>query len=180
MTNGRLHAMGATGIVVAAIMTMSACATGSVDTAPGSSVPESVATGTTASPDPQEEQARPGAVESYLAWLEASRVPDVDAACARLTPELVTRMLAELNETGPLHAESCEEMITVTAELYRAAGQGAEVDIVVQQETETDATLFVTSLASGDCGTIVMTRTGADWLITEQSEECAVETGTTS
>ncbi len=84
-------------------------------------------------------------------------------------------MLAELNETGPLHAESCEEMITATAELYRAAGQSAEVDITVQEETETDATLFVTSLASGDCGTIVMTRTDADWLITEASKECAGE-----
>jgi hypothetical protein len=84
-------------------------------------------------------------------------------------------MLAELNATGPLHAENCVEMITATAELYRAAGQSAEVDIVVQQETETDATLFVTYLATGDCGTVVMRRTGADWLITEASKECAGE-----
>ena len=82
-------------------------------------------------------------------------------------------MIAELNEDGIIHVETCEEMITVAAELYRASGQSPEVDISVQHETDTDATLFVTYLATGDCGTVVMTRTGTDWIITDQSQECA-------
>lgn len=168
-----MRAVGATGIVVVAILTTSACATQTGAPTPQPPVPVPIATGTAPSPDPQQQDHdRPGAEESFRAWLEASRVPDVDAACSRLSPGLVERMLAELNQTGPLHAASCEEMIAATAELYKAAGDSAEVDITVQEETDTDATLFVTYLASGDCGTVVMARTAADWMITEQSHEC--------
>jgi|GEM_PF-1450734 len=110
------------------------------------------------------------AVEGFRAWLEASRIPDADVACAGLTPELVTRMLDEMSARG-FEVSSCEEMITATAELYRAFEQDAEIDIDVRSETETDATLFVTYDASGDCGLVVMRREGADWIITEQSEE---------
>ena len=103
----RGRVMWATGIVMVAMMTMTACATHPVETHP-----VDAAAGSAGEEPVQEEQARPGAVESYLAWLEASRIPDAEAACASLAPELVTRMLAELNATGPLHADSCEEMIT--------------------------------------------------------------------
>ncbi|MDO9399003.1 MAG: hypothetical protein Q7T71_20850 [Herbiconiux sp.] len=113
------------------------------------------------------------ATEGFLAWLSASRAPDAAAACSALSPDLVTRMIDELNATSPAPVHSCEEMITATAALYRAVGDDPTVDISVQDETATSATLFVTYLASGDCGTVVMERTGADWTITEQSTECA-------
>lgn len=152
------------GALLAALLTMSGCAADSGAAAPEPSASETV---------PPQGQTESTPVDSFLAWLEASRVPDVDAACDPLAPELVARMIAELSTSGMLQVETCAQMITATAELYRALGQSAEVDIAVQQETETDATLFVTYLASGDCGTVVMARTGAEWIITEQTEECA-------
>ncbi|MGY1550575.1 hypothetical protein ACW5CM_02190 [Microbacterium sp. A588] len=121
---------------------------------------------TTSSPDTD-------ATTSFLAWLDASRVPDLDAACAPLSPELVARMLAEMQRDGFPEVSTCEEMITVAAELYRAFDQSAEVTIDVQSETASDAVLFVTYLASGDCGTVVMERPASEWVITEQTEECA-------
>jgi len=114
-----------------------------------------------------------GAADAFRAWLDISRIPDTAASCAALSPDLATRLVAELNERGPVHVSNCDEMIAVTAELYRALGQDAQVDISVRQETPTDATLFVTYLATGDCGTVVMTRPGTDWIITEQTRECA-------
>lgn len=113
------------------------------------------------------------ATESFLAWLEASRVPETDAACAQLTPKLVDRMLTEMQSEGFAEVSTCEEMITVTAELYRAFDQSADVDVAVQSETVTDAVLFVTYLASGDCGTVVMERAASTWVLTELTEECA-------
>ncbi|HCS60228.1 MAG TPA: hypothetical protein DIW46_02360 [Microbacterium sp.] len=113
------------------------------------------------------------ATTSFLAWLTASRVPEVDEACAPLAPDLVDRMLAEMRSDGFPEVSTCEEMITVSAELYRAFDQSAEVDIDVQSETASDAVLFVTYLASGDCGTVVMQRPASEWIITEQTEECA-------
>ncbi len=172
----RRRVMTAIGIAGVSIMILSACATGPADPAPDVSASEPASSepvaGSAASPDPQESPTT-GAVDSFLAWVDDSRVPNVDAACARLTPELSARMIAELNASGQLQVDSCEEMIAATAELYRALGQSAEVDIAVQEETATDATLFVTYLASGDCGTVVMTRPASEWVITEMSQECA-------
>lgn len=153
-------------------MMLSACA----PAGPGSSegTPStSEAPAASASPIPDASAATMGAVDGFLAWLDASRKPDAEAACRQLSPELVTRMLAELNAQSPVQAGTCEEMITTTAELYRATGQDPAVDVAVQEETATAATLFVTYLASGDCGTVVMQRPGADWIITELSQECA-------
>jgi hypothetical protein len=114
-----------------------------------------------------------GPVESFRAWLEASRKPDADAACAQLTPALQERMITELNASGVSAVTTCAEMITATAELYRALAQSAEVDVTVESETSADATLFVTYVDSGDCGTVVMEKSAARWMITELSQECA-------
>jgi len=164
-----------------AIGAMSGCSANTADSSPvaGSATPTPSAltptpSAPTESPLPQDAESQPGATEAFLVWLEASRVPEVDVACAGLAPELVDRMITELNAEGFAQVETCEEMITAAAELYRAFDQNADIDIAVESETETDAVLFVTYLASGDCGTIVMTRTGADWIITEQSQECAL------
>lgn len=146
----------------------SACAATSGPGSTGVSAAPDAGSRALSSPSASEE----GPVESYRAWLAASRVPDVDAACAALAPELQERMISELNAGGAMRVGTCEEMIAATAELYRALGQSADVDIVVQGETATDATLFVTYLSSGDCGTIVMTRAATAWIITERSEEC--------
>jgi hypothetical protein len=123
----------------------------------------------TAEPPAAESQS---ASDGFREWLEASRLPDVDIACARLTPDLVTRMIAELEAHGMTGVSNCEQMITASAGLYRSLDLSAEVDIAVQSETATDATLSVTYLASGDCGTVVMTRPGTEWILTDQSMEC--------
>lgn len=114
----------------------------------------------------------PDATTSILTWLEASRAPDVEAACAALAPELVDRMIDEMRSDGFPEVSTCEGMVTVTAELYRAFDQTAEVTVDVQSETESDAVLFVTYVESGDCGTVVMERSAAAWIITEQTEAC--------
>lgn len=164
-----------TGAILVVMMTMTSCAAGT-DTAgsevatPGPASPTPVAAET---PAPIETEPSQSATEGFREWLEASRLPDVDTACARLTPELVTRMIAELEANGVTGIDSCEQMITTTAELYRSLDQSAEVDVAVQDETDTDATLFVTYLASGDCGTVVMERAATEWIITQQSMECA-------
>lgn len=168
MTSWGRRSLDVAGIGLIALMALSGCATAPTATPS----PAAVVTQAPTSPAPTD-QAASGAVESYLAWLTASRTPDVDAACAALSPDLVARMIAELNGTVPTPVGSCEEMIAATAALYRAVGDDAAVDVAVQQETPTDATLFVTYLASGDCGTVVMKRGGASWIITEQSQECA-------
>lgn len=157
-------------VLVAAGLMMSACA---APPSPQGTTAPAETTAPSPSPPPSAEEADPlGPVDTFLAWLEASRAPDVEKACAGLTEELAARMIAELNSSGPFQVTSCEEMITATAELYRAAGQSAEVDVTVQQESDTDATLFVTYVDSGDCGTVVMSRSATGWIITEQSEEC--------
>ncbi|WP_240044005.1 hypothetical protein [Plantibacter flavus] len=160
--------------LLAASMVLSACAPAS--TSPTESAPpatSSEAPAASASPLPDAAPTAMGAVDGFLAWLDASRKPDPETACRQLSPELVIRMLAELNAQSPVQAGTCEEMINTTAELYRATGQDPAVDIAVQEETATAATLFVTYLSSGDCGTVVMERPGTDWIITELSQECA-------
>lgn len=158
-------------MLLAAGLMVSACAPSpSPQTTPGPTAavtPSASAESSAPEPTPQ-----PGPVESFLAWIEASRAPDTERACAGLTPELADRMIAELNSSGQVQVTSCAEMISATAELYRALGQSAEVDVTVREQTDTDATLFVTYLASGDCGTVVMERSATDWIINALSEEC--------
>jgi len=173
--NGRVTAL--IGIAAATLLLSACTANPSEETPHHAAAPSGVAAqkaeSRTPAPATTTAPARPGAAAAFRAWLDASRIPDAAASCAALSPELATRMIAELNERGPIHVSSCEEMIAVTAELYRALEQDASVDIAVQQETATDATLFVTYLATGSCGTVVMTRPASDWIITEQSRECA-------
>jgi len=168
MITERRRGIWATGIVLAAILTMTGCGGGEPAPSPSPSAPETLTPETFPPPVPSEQSAS----DAFLAWVEASRTPDVDTACAGLSPELADRMITELNAGGAITVQTCEEMIAAAAELYRATGQSADVDISVQEETDTDATLFVTYLASGDCGTVVMKRTGSDWIITDQSQEC--------
>ncbi|WKK72653.1 hypothetical protein Q0F99_06890 [Rathayibacter oskolensis] len=174
MIDVRRRMTGVLGLAVLATFAVTACTTSPVDSggeaSAVSSATSAAAPAASEAPEPEPEQS---AEDGFRDWLAASRAPDAASACAGLSPELAARMVAEMNDTGPLHVESCDAMITATAELYRATGQSAEVDIAVQQETATDATLFVTYLASGDCGTVVMTRPATSWIITEQSEECA-------
>ncbi|MDR6611220.1 hypothetical protein [Leifsonia sp. 1010] len=175
MTHRSSRVLTAIGIVALALTATTACTTGADSPEPSASVSEPT---TSASPNPSRQpdsgqRATTGAAESFSAWLAASRVPEVDTACAGLAPQLVQRMIAELNANAGVSVSTCEEMIAASAQLYKAAGQDASVDIAVQHETAADATLFVTYGASGDCGTVVMHRAGTAWIITEQSEECA-------
>ncbi|MFJ2550730.1 hypothetical protein [Microbacterium sp. NPDC087591] len=178
MTTWRASRYGKTTIAAAVFVVMMALAScspgtdasGSATATPTAASPTPVAVET---PEPAETESPQSATDGFREWLEASRLPDVDTACARLTPELVTRMIAELEANGVTGIDSCEQMITTTAELYRSLDQSTDVDIAVQHETDTDATLFVTYLGSGDCGTVVMTRPATEWIITDQSTECA-------
>jgi len=163
------------GIVALALTATTGCATGAPAPGPSASVsqPAPSATPNPSAGSDSGEPAATGAAEAFSAWVAASRAPDVDAACAGLAPQLAQRMIAELNANAGVAVSTCEEMIAATAQLYKAAGQDASVDIDVRHETTSDATLFVTYGASGDCGTVVMHRTGTAWAITEQSQECA-------
>jgi ketosteroid isomerase-like protein len=161
----------AAALVALTIMTVSGCAASPTAESPQTSASASAAPESSASPE-ESQPPQTGATEAFLAWVEASRIADVDTACAGLAPDLVTRMIAELNASGATGVQTCEQMIAATAELYRAVGDDGTVDVAVQDETATDATLFVTYTASGDCGTVVMHRTGTDWIITDESQEC--------
>lgn len=172
---------GATGIAVLAILAVSGCVPTPADPPSATSTPAATSTEsatpapapTEAAPPPEEQPTGQSAADGFRAWLAVSRAPDAAAACAGLAPELATRMVDEMNATGPIPVESCEQMISTTAELYRATGQSTDVDIAVEQETESAATLFVTYLSSGDCGTVVMELTGTEWILTDQSKGCA-------
>lgn len=154
--------------------TTGACSTGPD---PGPAEPAVSAPGPSAAPatpDVETSAAPPsGAVEAFRAWLKASRKPDPAAACAGLAPALQRRMIAEINSSGPVRVSTCEQMIAATAQLYRAAGDDGTAEVAVQEESSTAATLVVTYGSSGDCGTVVMDRRRGDWVITEQSQECA-------
>lgn len=137
--------------------------TGTPSPAAPSSTPDAIET-----PDPSASDATSPEL-AFRTWLAASREPDTDVACGYLTDELVDRMLAEL-EAGGIPVDSCAEMMSTTAALYKAVGDTGEVEIRTLSETETDAVLDVTYLG-GDCGTVALQRTEADWIITEQTEE---------
>lgn len=160
--------------LAAAALMLTACTAAPSAPAEPADSPSAVSTeAPSATPAPAASaDAADGPVESFRAWFEATRTPDPAAACAALSPALAERMLAELNQNG-LALTTCEEMIQATSELYRATSQSADVDVQVQSETATDATLFVTYGASGDCGTVVMHRDAASWIITDESRECA-------
>lgn len=111
------------------------------------------------------------AIDTYLAWLAASREPDVDVACDLLTDELIDDMLTGFRDTG-WPVGSCAEMTTMTAELYRATGSSAEVDVQVVDESPDAVTLWVTYADGGDCGTVALERRPG-WIITENSEGCS-------
>lgn len=155
-------------IALAAVV-LSGCAPAASEATPSPSAPAAPSASGTPTPEPTVEPV--GAEQGFRTWLELSRIPDAPAACALMTPALIEKMLAEVAASG-MPMSSCEEMIALTAEAYRATGTDAEVSIAVQEETATAATLFVTYLSSGKCGTVVMERAGDSWILTEQSEVC--------
>lgn len=153
-----------------------ACGSSDSDSGATQSPASTPSASATAEDTPADEDTAPGAgldpVETYLAWLEASRIPDVEEACGYLSDELIDRMLAEMAAGGYAGVQDCAQMTTLTADLYRTFNQGAEVDVQLTEETAENAELFVTYLDSGECGTIALTTQGAGWIITEQSEGC--------
>lgn len=119
-----------------------------------------------------EENVRVTPVESYFAWLAASREPDAALACSLMSDELQKRMISEFEATLGTQFPDCNTMIATTAAMYSATGASAEVDVTVVSETASEATLFSTYVGSGKCGTIHLTSTNAGWMLTEQSEGC--------
>ncbi|MGP6171631.1 hypothetical protein ACTU6V_10525 [Microbacterium sp. A204] len=111
-------------------------------------------------------------VESYLAWLAASREPDAVLACSLMTDELQKRMISEFAGTLGTQFPDCKTMITATAAMYSATGASADVNVEVVSETASEATLFSTYVGSGKCGTIHLKSTNDGWMLTEQSEGC--------
>lgn len=64
----------------------------------------------------------------------------------------------------------CADMIATTADIYRTTGATADVDIDVLEESSAGTLLFV-RYAAGSCGRVELVPSGADWIITENSEE---------
>lgn len=133
----------------------------------------------TASIAPEEPSDQPstelmGPVETYLAWLEASREPEASVACGYLTDELQERMLDEFAATyGADEVSTCEDLTVMTAQMYAAFQQSDEVDVQILEHNEETATLFVTYVDTGECGTIAMHRIPAGvWMINAMSEAC--------
>lgn len=118
-------------------------------------------------------EALPGPVETYHAWLAASRQPDAARACELMTDELQASMLAGFAATLGTQFPDCETMITTTAAMYEATGASADVTVEVVSETASEATLFSTYVGTGKCGTIHLRATSSGWVLTEHSEECA-------
>lgn len=130
----------------------------------------------TSVPDPAEAPPATGEgetpAESFLAWFDASRAPDVDTsvACGYMADELVERMLAELAANGWASIGDCAAMVTATAELYSAFGVEPEVRVETRSQTAKRAELWVV-YPGGDCGIVVLRPEGARWIMTEQTEE---------
>lgn len=118
------------------------------------------------------EDVRATPVESYLAWLAASREPDAALACSLMSDELQKRMISEFSASLGTQFPDCNTMITTTAAMYTATGASAEVTVEVVSETASEATLFSTYIGTGKCGTIHLTSTHDGWMLTEQSEGC--------
>ncbi|UJP41373.1 hypothetical protein [Cellulomonas palmilytica] len=150
--------------------TTSSGATASPTTATTSPSPTVAATtspaaGATAAPAGDE-----GPEDSFRTWLAASRAPDTATACAYMTPELTDRMLGELTAQGLPGITDCPSMIELTAGLYAAVGQSADVEVALVEETDEHAVLDV-AYASGDCGKVVLVPGAGHWVLDERSEE---------
>lgn len=165
-------------LLAIALLTLSGCTAVNSPSSESPSVASPAATDAPASetspvatPTSEETGAPETAEEAFRAWLTASRLPDAETACGYMSDSLVQKMLDELRTQGT-PASDCDTMITTTAELYRALGQSAEVDIDVVREDDETAVLFVTYVG-GDCGTVDMVRRAGGWVMTEMSEECA-------
>lgn len=109
------------------------------------------------------------AEDAFRTWLAASREPDTTVACAYLNEALTERMLSEMRASG-FPVTDCADMIATTADIYRATGATADVDIDVLEESSAGTLLFV-RYAAGSCGRVELVPSGADWIITENSEE---------
>ncbi|HIY66477.1 MAG TPA: hypothetical protein H9830_09400 [Candidatus Agrococcus pullicola] len=111
-------------------------------------------------------------VETFLAWLDASRIPEPDLACGYMSDELIDKMIDEFQTNYGTDPGGCEGLTRLTAELYETFNQSAEVSIDVASENETHAVLFVTYLESGDCSMVAMENTGSGWIMTDQTTSC--------
>jgi|SRR5690606_10302944 len=109
------------------------------------------------------------AEDAFRTWLAASREPDTTVACAYLNEALTERMLSEMRASG-FPVTDCADMIATTADIYRTTGATADVDIDVLEESSAGTLLFV-RYAAGSCGRVELVPSGADWIITENSEE---------
>ena len=170
-TRSALSLLGATAALVLAGCASTPDITPPAD-APDVSPAPAPAPASPAAPEEAGEGAQAGPVETYLAWLAASREPDAARACSMMTSELQQRMLDEFAATLGAQFPDCETMIVTTAEMYAATGASADVDVEVVSETAAEATLFATYTGSGKCGTIHLQSGSSGWVLTEQSEEC--------
>ncbi len=112
-----------------------------------------------------------GPEESFRTWLAASREPDAATACDYLTPALVRRMVAQLQQDGWPGIDDCASMTEATASLYAAAGSSTDVDLEVEQHDARRAVLDVRYRDTGKCGIVVLRPGTGHWVITEQSEQ---------
>lgn len=165
-------------LVCAALL--SACTGADTDDASGTASPTTAAT--TASPSATTAPPTAAATEiprgdggpeaSFLTWLAASRAPDTATACAYMTPALTQRMVDEITAQGLPGVTDCTTLITMSAQLFAAAGQSSEPAVEVREQTEDRAVLDVT-YAEGSCGSVVLRPGDGHWLLDERSrQEC--------
>lgn len=160
------------GGIAAALLFLSACSsTPPVETAePTPTVEE--APSPTEDDSGAEETSADGPVETFLAWLDASRIPEPDVACGYMSDELIDKMIDEFVANYGQDPGGCEGLTRLTAELYETFDQSAEVSIDVVSENETHAVLHVNYLENGDCATVAMENTGSGWIMTDQTTSC--------
>ncbi|UZN04522.1 hypothetical protein [Cellulomonas sp. S1-8] len=114
-----------------------------------------------------------GPEESFLTWLAASRAPDVDTACAYMTPELAQSMVDEITSQGFPGITDCASLITMTSGLFAAAGQASEATVELREEAADRAVLHVVYVAGTSCGTVVLQPGDGHWVLSERARaEC--------
>ncbi|MFE6733618.1 hypothetical protein [Microbacterium sp. NPDC057650] len=137
--------------------------------APSGDEPAARTPATASTPDAAATADEQSPEDAFRTWLAASREPDAAVACGYLTDALVDRMLAEMKASG-LPAADCAEMIESTAALYKATGQSMDVEIDTVSVTADAAELRV-AYDGSSCGSVVMERASAQWIMNEYSEE---------
>lgn len=152
----------------------SASPSGSPSTSPtAAATPDATLPAVDAAPDAAPDAPAGGPEDSFRTWLAASRAPDVETACAYMTPALADRMVAEISAQGFPGVTDCASLITLTAGLFAAATQTSQTAVELREQADDRAVLHVTYVEGSSCGLVVLRPGDGHWVLDERSkEEC--------